>query len=77
MNQALHFSFALLGLALVNVCHADIVEYGELNVIEDVNNASDGLRFLDISFSRNRTLEDALANARQRFSDARLATPSE
>lgn len=54
-----------------------IMEVGDLNIIDDVGNASDGLRFLDMSYSVGRTQADALANARVIYSNARLATVAE
>jgi len=56
---------------------ASIDEVGDLNIINDMTNPSDGLRYLDMTFSDGLTLADALANAQATYADARLATPSE
>lgn len=34
---------------------ADNIEVGDLNIIDQAGNASNGLRYLDLSFSRTRT----------------------
>ena len=77
----------LLGLvvSLLAICsqttHASLVDNqgpnGKLNIIDDVGNPSHGLGFLDMSFSVGKTQADALANARDSFSGARLALSSE
>ena len=54
-----------------------IIQEGDLNIIEDDGNPSDGLRFLDMSFSDGKTKEAALVDARIAFSDARLAKDTE
>ena len=54
-----------------------IVEVGDLNVIVDPGNPSNGLRFLDMSFSDGLILSAALENAQAAYPNARLASPSE
>lgn len=79
MKQSLLFTvvcFLYFGFSLTNLS-ADIVEYGGLNIIRDQNNASNGLAFLDTSYSLDMTREEAFANAQMSFSDARFATPTE
>jgi len=56
---------------------ASIDEVGDLNIINDITNPSNGLRYLDMTFSDGLTLAGALANAQATYADARLATPSE
>ena len=68
---------ALLTLLLSSSVPAATIEMGDLNIIDDAGNPSDGLRFLDLSFSEGRTLADALTNAQATYGNARLATPSE
>lgn len=53
------------------------MEVGDLNVIDQVGNASNGLRYLDSSFSAGMSQAAALANAQATYSNARLATQSE
>lgn len=57
--------------------HADIIEEGHLNIIYDPGNNSDGLAYLDLSYSMGMTRSEALANARTDYPNARLATPNE
>jgi hypothetical protein len=74
------WSLTLVGIVLlVNSTRVDggIIEVGDLNIINDAGNPSNGLAFLDLSFSDGRTLADALANAQLTYADARKATPSE
>ncbi|MEQ9406889.1 MAG: hypothetical protein RIK87_04150 [Fuerstiella sp.] len=59
------------------VLSAGIIQVGDLNIIDDPGNPSNGLRYLDMSFSDGLTLADALANAQATYPNARLATPSE
>lgn len=54
-----------------------IVEVGTLNIINDPGNPSDGLGYLDMSFSDGLTLAAALANAQATHPGARVATPQE
>lgn len=57
--------------------NAAIIEIGDLNVISDAGNPSNGLAYLDMSYSDGLSQADALANAQTTYSNARLATPSE
>ncbi len=54
-----------------------IIEVGDLNIIDQVGSASNGLRFLEMTYSVGRTEADALANARATYPNARLATAAE
>lgn len=60
-----------------NAAQSTIIEIGDLNIISDPGNPSNGLRYLDMSFSDGRTLASALANAQASYTNARLATPEE
>jgi hypothetical protein len=64
--------FAYLPLA-----HAALVEVGDLNIINDAGNPSDGLRYLDMTYSDGLTQAAALTNAQATYANARLATASE
>jgi len=64
-------------VAPMGVSNADVVEQGDLNIIDDPANPSDGLRYLDTTYSNGLTLAAALATAQAAYPDARLATPSE
>ena len=70
------FPFLLLSTP-ATVALGAIVQIGELNVIDDPGNASDGLRYLDMTFSDGLGLAGALANAQASYPDARVATPAE
>jgi len=59
------------------VATGSIQEVGDLNIINMVGNPSNGLRFLDMSYSVGLSEVDALANAQSTYANARLATPSE
>ena len=59
------------------LAQAAVVEVGDLNIIDDAGNASDGLRYLDISYSVGLTLADALTNAQATYANVRVATPTE
>lgn len=50
---------------------------GDLTIIDDAGNPSNGLRFLDMSFSVGLTSLAAITNAQLTYSNARLATPAE
>ncbi len=71
----------LLILALMfflpNVATAAIIEVGDLNIIDDAGNPSDGLRYLDLSISDGLSQADALTAAMALYPNARLATPDE
>lgn len=57
---------------------AVIVEDGDLNIINDPTNPSNGLRYVDSSLSVGFfNVNDALANVRLTYPNARFATPSE
>jgi len=64
-------------ISFSSATHATIIESGDLNFISDVGNPSDGLAFLDMTFSTGMTSAAALANAQLTYADARLATPDE
>lgn len=68
---------ALITLLLSSTVPAGIIESADLNIIDDAGNPSNGLRFLDMSYSNGLTLSAALTNAQLTYSNARLATPSE
>lgn len=70
----------LIGLALpvlATSATATIMESGDLNIIDQAGNPSNGLRFLDMTYSDGMTLAAALANAQATYPDARVATPAE
>ncbi len=48
-----------------------------LNTIDQAGNASDGLSYLDVTFSVGLTIDQALTDARDIYADARLATAME
>ncbi len=54
-----------------------LVDGGDLTIIDDAGNPSDGLRYLDMSFSDGLDLSAALTNAQTTYANARLAVPSE
>ena len=54
-----------------------IIEAGDLNIITDPGNPSDGLRYLDMTFSVAKTQAAALTAAQAVYANARLATPAE
>ena len=56
---------------------AAITQFEDLNIIADPGNPSDGLAFLDMTFSQGKTLSEALSAAQVKYPDARVATPSE
>ncbi len=59
------------------VTDATVIQVNDLNIIDDPGNPSDGLRYLDITYSHNRTLAQALTAATAVYSNARLATANE
>lgn len=75
----MRFNGVALVFALVmhGVVQGNLIEVGDLQFIDQVGNPSNGLRFLDMSFSVGLTAADAVANAQATYADARLATPSE
>ena len=71
-------AFACFAMLLVSAqASAGIIESGDLNIIDDPGNPSDGLRFLDSVYGDGLSLAAALAYAQAAYSNARLATPSE
>jgi hypothetical protein len=70
-------TLALVGLTLSLSANAAVVEVGDLNIINDAGNASDGLRYLDMTYSDGLTQAAALTNAQVSYANARLATASE
>jgi hypothetical protein len=50
---------------------------GDLNIINQAGNASNGLRYLDMSYSDGLSLADALTAAQGTYGNARLAIASE
>ena len=80
-NSLLRVSFvAAFFVALlmsVTTAQSTVIEVGDLNIIDDAGNPSDGLRFLDMDFSVGMTLVAALSNAQATYADARVASPSE
>ncbi len=64
-------------LAAPGATFGTVIEVGDLNIISDFGNPSDGLRFLDMTFSDGLTQSAALTNAQATYSNARLATPGE
>lgn len=67
----------LISLCFSLSANAAVIEVGDLNIINDAGNASDGLRFLDMTYSVGLTQADALANAQATYADARIATSAE
>jgi PEP-CTERM motif len=70
-------SAIVIAFSLQNVSNAAILEVGDLNIIDQAGNPSDGLRFLDMTFSDALTQAAALTNAQATYANARLATASE
>lgn len=68
---------AVLSLPVAAPLQGAVIQVGDLTVIDDAGNASDGLRFLNMSYSLALTEAAALANAQLTYADARLATPVE
>ena len=66
-----------MSLFSATALQAAVIEVGDLNIINDPGNPSDGLRFLDMTYSDGLTLPAALITAQATYADARLATPSE
>ena len=80
LNRALQITVTCVALlvALPGASFGGLVnEVGDLNIIDDDGNPSNGLRYLDLTYSKGRTLASALANAQATYSNAREATPSE
>ena len=66
-----------LAISFSGVARAAVTENGDLNFISGTGTASDGLAFLDMSFSVGLSLDSALSNAKLTYVDARLATAAE
>lgn len=64
-------------IACMPLAQAAVVELGDLNIINDAGNPSDGLRYLDMTYSDGLTLSEALTNAQATYANARIATASE
>tara|TARA_R110002096_G_scaffold381363_1_gene575213 strand:- start:2114 stop:2611 length:498 start_codon:yes stop_codon:yes gene_type:complete len=77
MKLKLFLPLALFAILIAPSAIASIDEVGDLNIINDMANPSDGLRYLDRSFSDGLSLAHALINAQGSYANARLATPSE
>ena len=79
MNRALQITVTCVALLVVlpGASSGGVITSGDLNIIDDAGNPSDGLRYLDLTYSKGRTLASALANAQATYSNARLATASE
>lgn len=77
MNRIIFAALLALAVTSTGVASATIIQSGNLNIISDAGNPSNGLRFLDMTFSTGRTEAGALANAQATYADARLATPAE
>ena len=77
MKSLCAFAMTVFLLSNATLSHANVMELGDLNIIDDAGNPSDGLRFLDMTFSNGLTLADALTNAQMTYMNARQATPSE
>lgn len=74
----------MLRVLLISTClsvcaplQADILEVGDLNIIQQTGNPSDGLRYLDLSLTVGLNLVDAQNSAIAAYPNARLATSSE
>ncbi|MFT6437923.1 MAG: hypothetical protein ACJAVI_006005, partial [Candidatus Azotimanducaceae bacterium] len=70
------FALSLL-LGLTHNANATVMEMDDLNIISQFGNASDGLRYLDMSYSDGLTKTAALANAQGTYANARLAIATE
>lgn len=66
-----------IGFTWQSMANGALVEVGDLNIIDDAGNASNGLRFLDMTYSDGKSLTDALTDAQAVYSNARLATAAE
>jgi len=77
MTKCKAITIAAIAFVCTAATHADIIEVGDLNIINDPGNPSDGLRFLDMTHSVGKTAAAALSAAQAVYPDTRLATPSE
>lgn len=79
MRQTLRF-IATISLAvglMTGKAPAGVLQVNDLNQIVAPGNHSNGLFFLDMSFSIRLSASDALSNAQRKYADARFATPGE
>jgi hypothetical protein len=77
VNRILLVAILALSVSYATPTEATVIEVGDLNIIDDAGNPSDGLRFLDMTYSDGLTLAAALANAQATYANARIATPDE
>jgi hypothetical protein len=59
------------------VTNGAVIEVGDLNIISAAGNPSNGLRYLDMTYSDGLTAAAALSNAQSAYPNARFATASE
>ena len=76
-SRLLNATWAYALFAFMPLAQAAVVEVGDLNIITDVGNPSDGLRFLDMTYSNGFTLAGAILNAQATYANVRAATPAE
>lgn len=69
-------AMCIIGMS-ISTASASVIEIGDTNLIQDALNPSDGLYFLDTTYSDGLTMVEALGNAKSLYSDARIATPAE
>jgi hypothetical protein len=76
MNKSclLYAICACVFFAYMPLAQAAVEELGDLNIINDAGNPSNGLGFLDLSSTLNLSREEALAHAQTIYPSARLAT---
>ena len=78
----LRFNYSIL-FVVVSLClqplssSASVIDAGDLTIIDQAGNASDGLRYLDLSYGRGLSLTDALTAAQAVYANARIATAAE
>lgn len=77
MKRKLIWALGFVAVLASSPVYASICEVGDLNIINDPGNPSDGLRYLDMTFSVGLSLAAALTNAQGTYPDTRLAMPSE
>jgi len=71
-------AFVVVLAVVPRATFGEVIEDGDLNIIiDEPGNASNGLRYLDMTYSDGLGLTAALANAQATYSNARLATPDE
>ena len=71
MNRALQITVTCVALLVVlpGASSGGLITSGDLNIIDDVGNPSNGLRYLDTISSVGLNLAQALAMARANYSD--------